>query len=85
MPSGKLIRTIKAHDELIQDVSFAGDNKTLVSASLDKKCKLWDLTTGDCLMTFDAGVEIWSVDITSDLSSIILGCGDGTVRFLVKQ
>jgi WD40 repeat protein len=85
MPEGKLLRRIKAHDELIQDVSFAGDNRTIVSASLDKKVKLWDIHTGENLMTFDAGVEIWSVDLVSDASIIIIGCADGTVRFLRKE
>jgi WD40 repeat protein len=84
MPSGKLLRTIKAHKELIQDVSFSEDNN-IVSASLDKTVKIWDSKTGDNLMTFDTGVEIWSVDLVSDKSTIILGCADGTVRFLIKQ
>jgi WD40 repeat protein len=86
MPSGKLLRTIKAHDDLIQDVSIAYmDNKTIVSASLDQKVKLWDITTGKNLMTFDTGVEIWAVDLVSDISTIILGCADGTIRFLTKK
>ncbi|MDP2363869.1 MAG: WD40 repeat domain-containing protein, partial [Ignavibacteria bacterium] len=84
MPSGRLLRKIKAHKDIVQDVSFAEDNKTIVSASLDKTVKLWDIDTGKNLMTFDAGVEIWSVDLISDKSIIILGCADGTVRFLTK-
>lgn len=86
MPSGKMLRKIKAHDDLIQDISFKyDDDKTIVSASLDKKVKLWDSDTGENLMTFDAGVEIWSVDLISDASIIIIGCADGTVRFLKKE
>ena len=86
MPDGQLLRTIKAHDELIQDVSFAyNDDRTIVSASLDKKIKLWDSMTGKMLYEFDAGVEVWSVDLISDQSVIVLGCQDGTVRFLVKK
>jgi WD40 repeat protein len=85
MPQGQLIRTINAHKELVQDVSFAEDNKTIVTGSLDKKVKLFDSETGKELMSFDAGVEVWSVDLISDASVIILGCADGSVRFLVKQ
>jgi WD40 repeat protein len=85
MPSGKLLRKIKAHTEITQDVSFAEDNKTLVSASLDKKVKLWDVTTGNNLMTFDTGIELWSVDLVSDYSIIILGCADGSVRVLRRE
>jgi WD40 repeat protein len=82
MPSGKLVRTIKAHDDLIQDLSISGNNDIIVSASIDKKVKLWEIATGNNLMTFDAGVEIWAVDLVSDVSTLILGCADGTVRFL---
>ncbi len=84
MPRGKMLRKIKAHNELIQDISFAEDNKTLVSASLDKYVKLWDTDTGKNIMSFDTGVELWSVDLVSDASIIIVGCADGTVRFLTK-
>lgn len=85
MPSGELVRTINAHTELVQDVSFAEDNKTLVSASLDKKVKLWNIETGECLFTQDVGVEVWSVDLTSNAEILVLGCADGSVRFLVEQ
>lgn len=85
MPSGKMLRKIEAHKELIQDISFGGDNKTLVSASLDKFVKLWDSETGINTMAFNVGVEVWSVDLVSDASLIIIGCADGTVRFLTRQ
>jgi len=85
MPSGKQLRKINAHKELIQDVSFAGDNQTMVSASLDKTVKLWDSETGKNLMTFDTGVEVWSVDLVSDAGIIVLGCADGSVRFLNRE
>jgi WD40 repeat protein len=85
MPEGTLLQTIKAHTELIQDVSFACDNQTLVSASLDKTVKLWNILTGANLMTMTIDSEIWGVDLTCDAKTIILGCADGTVRFLTKK
>ena len=84
MPDGQIIQKFKAHNDLIQDVSFAEDNIRLVSGSLDKKVKLWDSNTGKNLMTFDAGVEVWSVDLVSDANIITLACADGTVRLLVN-
>lgn len=85
LPKGKMLRRIKAHDDLIQDISFAEDNQTLVSASLDKFVKLWNVDTGKNLFALNSGVEIWSVDLVSDASLIIIGCADGTVRFLTKS
>lgn len=84
MPSGKILQRFKAHNELVQDVAFA-ENDNLVTASLDKAVKLWNPRTGEQLMNFDTGVEVWSVDLVSDGSIIVLGCADGTVRLLTKN
>jgi WD40 repeat protein len=86
IPSGKLLRKIKAHNNIVQDLSFKyDDEKIIVSASLDGKAKMWNSETGVNLMTFDVGVDIWSIDLVSDASIIILGCADGTIRFLTKE
>ncbi len=83
MPQGHLLRKIKAHNELIQDISFAQDNSTIISGSLDKTIKLWDIQTGQNLYTQNLNSEVWSVDLVSDAS--IAGCADGTVRYYVKS
>jgi ribosomal protein S4 len=75
MPSGKMMRKIKAHNELIQDISFAEDNKTLVSASLDKFVKLWDVTTGENLMIL----------LELRLDNVIFRLGLGRTRSEARQ
>jgi len=85
MPEGTILQKFKAHNELCQDLSFAEDNVSLVSGSLDKKVKLWNADTGENMLDFDTGVEIWSVDLVSDASIITLGCADGTVRLLKRS
>ncbi len=85
MPEGYLLKKIKAHNELVQDISFAQDNHTLLSGSLDKSIKLWDAETGTNLYTKNIDSEVWSVDITSDAGIIIAGCADGTVRYYYKE
>jgi WD40 repeat protein len=65
--------------------SFAEDNRTIVTGSLDQKVKLWDIETGKELYAFNTKVDVWSVDLISDASIIVLGCNDGTVRFLVNN
>lgn len=82
--TGSILRKIKAHNDLCQDVSFAGDNKTILTGSLDKHLRLWD--SDGPLLLFDAvlGAGIWSVDLVSDASILIAGCDDGTVRLLKK-
>ena len=85
MPSGELVRSINAHMDLVQDVAFAEDNKTLVTGSLDKTVKMWDIVTGQNLMTMNVGVEVWSLDLTSNAGLIVLGCADGSVRMLKES
>jgi len=82
MPSGNLLRTINAHNEIVQSVSWAEDNKTIVTGSLDKYVKLWNSDTGENLMSMDAGSDIWGVDLTSSGDHILIGCADGSVKML---
>ncbi len=85
VPDGKVLHKFKAHNELIQDVSFAEDNVTIVSGSLDKTVKLWNTNTEENIMTYNVGVEVWTVDLTSNADILTLGCADGTVRLLTKE
>lgn len=84
MPEGKIIRKISAHSELVQDVSFAEDNVTIVTGSLDKTVKLWNSDTGENLMVYFLGSEVWTVDLISSAEVITVGCADGTVRLITK-
>lgn len=80
--SRTLERSIKAHDELVQDVTLAEDNSTLITTGLDKYVRMWNLMTGEKLYEQQLDTEIWGVDVTSDAKKIILACSDGTVRML---
>lgn len=82
---GQIIRKFKAHNDLVQDVSFAEDNKTLVTGSLDKKIRLWDTEGPFLLYEADLGAGIWTVDLVSDASILVAGCDDGTVKLLRKS
>lgn len=46
---GDSIRTIKAHDDAITALQFDIPFGTMVSASVDDTCKVWDLGRGICL------------------------------------
>ena len=85
MPEGTRKRIIKAHNEITQDVTFACDNKTLATASLDGYVKLYNVETGENIFVHNFGVPVWSVDMTCDAGVIIVGCADGTVRYLKKN
>jgi WD40 repeat protein len=82
LASRTLERSIKAHDDLVQDVTLAEDNKTLITTGLDKAVKMWNILNGEKLYEQVLDTEIWGVDTTSDAKTIILACSDGTVRML---
>ncbi|MFM8178777.1 MAG: WD40 repeat domain-containing protein [Candidatus Kapaibacterium sp.] len=82
LSSRTLERSIKAHDELVQDVTLAEDNTTLITVGLDKVVRMWNITTGEKLYEHQLDTEIWGVDVTSDAKRIVLACSDGTVRML---
>lgn len=45
------IKTLTGHTGFIWSLIILSDDTTVVSASLDKYIKIWDINTGDCLKT----------------------------------
>jgi WD40 repeat protein len=41
----------QGHSAMIRDIMFTPDGKTLISVSLDKTIRLWDVVTGDLIKT----------------------------------
>jgi RNA polymerase sigma factor (sigma-70 family) len=49
--SGKVIRELKGHEDMVRCVAFSPDGKTLATGSFDEDVKFWDLATGKELTT----------------------------------
>jgi WD40 repeat protein len=49
--TGKELKTLNGHQDIVSSVSYSPDGKTLASASWDKTVKLWDVVTGKELKT----------------------------------
>lgn len=53
-------------------LTLSSDSK-IVSGSLDKTVRVWDIETGNCQHTIDMGVFVWCVDLIGDY--VMMGCG----------
>lgn len=54
--SGKLIRDFSGHTDDVFALAFHADNKSVVSGDLQGKIKQWDLSSGQQVREFDAGL-----------------------------
>jgi WD40 repeat protein len=54
------------HTNAVTDVAFSPDGKRVATASLDKKVKMWDVSSGKLLLTISHQAEVTSVAFTPD-------------------
>ena len=72
-----LLRSYKGHARSVNDVDFAPDGRSFVSASFDRTMKLWDTETGVCLNRFGTGATPHVVRVHPERPwEFIAGMGD---------
>lgn len=83
----KLTTFLPLHSDAIRDVAFHPENNALLTASLDKSCKIVDYTTNSTAITVGCGVELWSCCWDSSNSNIFYaGTRQGSVlQYDVRQ
>lgn len=76
----EILRLI-GHKDFVISVAISADNRYALSGSRDKTLKLWDISTGKCLHTFE-GHTGWvnSVDISADGRYALSGSYDKTLK-----
>ena len=76
------IRTsvLRGHRGMIHSLAFSQDGTLLLSRSLDRTVRVWDVQTGGIIRTFDCTGSPFAASISSDGAMVALGVDNGTVR-----
>jgi WD40 repeat protein/predicted Ser/Thr protein kinase len=70
------------HDGSVFSLAFSPDGKLLLTGSWDKKARLWDVATGQCLRVLPRQPKaVLAVAFSPDGKTVLTGCADGSARF----
>ncbi|KAH7924512.1 WD40 repeat-like protein [Leucogyrophana mollusca] len=75
-------RTLKGHSDMIWCMAYTPDGRYIISGSVDKSIRVWDVTTGDAIgppLEGHSG-DVLTLAITPDGKNVISASRDGTVR-----
>lgn len=79
--SGKLVKILKGHRNVVFALAFSPDGKRLVSGGSDKSAIIWDVATGRQLIRLRGHSDtIEAVGFSKDGSRVVTGSGDETIR-----
>lgn len=69
------------HSNNIYGVAFHPNGKYALSASYDLSVKIWDITTGDCVLTLkDFKGELYTVSLSKDGKTLVTTETEGRVH-----
>ncbi len=80
---GALVRVYNGHEQPVYavDCGQQGNQVTIVSGSADRSVIVWDLRSGNRLVTFEQPTdEVYAVDLSPDSRFVAVGGRDGRAR-----
>ncbi|ODM94810.1 U3 small nucleolar RNA-associated protein 15 [Orchesella cincta] len=85
LAGGRLLTKISQHHKTITCLRFATNSKRLLSASLDRHVKVYDMNTFEVVHTYDYSSPILSMGITPNDKTLIVGMTDGIIAISRKE
>jgi WD40 repeat protein len=82
LESGKVVRTLVGHEDMILDAIFAPDDRHVLSTGFDSTLRLWDLGTGEQLQSFDCTMPVHKLCLMPGRRNLLLAMHDGGIRLI---
>lgn len=79
LAGGKLVGSISQHHKTITCLRLASNNKRLLSGSLDRHVKIYDLSTYKVVHTLDYPNAVLSLGVSNNDETVVAGLVDGLV------
>lgn len=79
LAGGKLVGSISQHHKTITSLRLASNNKRLLSGSLDRHVKIYDLSTYKVVHTLDYPNAVLSLGVSNNDDTVVAGLVDGLV------
>jgi WD40 repeat protein/serine/threonine protein kinase len=77
----RLSRTLEGHSEWLTSVAYRADGKRFASADRAGEIRIWDPSSGQCVLTIERGkAEVTSIAFSLDCKSLAAGDADAGVR-----
>jgi Planctomycete cytochrome C/WD domain, G-beta repeat len=81
LPTGRPELTLNAHKDVVLDVAFSPDGRTLATCGYDRLIKLWDANTGKERLTLkDHSDSVYSLSFSPDGKLLASGGADRAVK-----
>lgn len=82
---GKLLGSISQHHKTITCLKLASDNKRLLSSSLDRHVKIYDVSTFKVVHTLDYPNSVLSLGVSKNDDTVVAGLVDGLVSISRRE
>jgi len=75
------LKKFVGHEDFITSVAFSKDGKTIITGSLDKTARLWDLEEGTIIHEFKHPESVLAVAFSPDNAKVLTGSSNGKAYF----